>query len=180
MVKCVVLMHFFFILCLQQQVWRERKNTSPNISESTKGVFHHQMGAFLLKLLRFSLSRVGNFSTSSFHGPLHPERRMKKKGTEKSQLRNCNEYPKKTLQRSNLHFLPSNCHQSNSIDAKVKYTYQNESLQNLNARISNYIHKMFFFNSMKKYPSYRTINIRTFRGQIHKFFNCERLTFFQS
>ena len=31
------------------------------------------MGAFLLKLLRFPLSRVGNFSTFSFHGPLHPE-----------------------------------------------------------------------------------------------------------
>ena len=138
MVKCVVLMHFFFILCLQQQVWRERKNTSPNISESTKGVFHHQMGAFLLKLLRFPLSHV-SATFQLLHFMVHYiQSRMKKKGTEKSQLRNCNEYPKKTLQRSNLHFLPSNCHQSNSIDAKVKYTYQNESLQNLNARISNY------------------------------------------
>ena len=137
MVKCVVLMHFFFILCLQQQVWRERKNTSPNISESTKGVFHHQMGAFLLKLLRFSLSHV-SATFQLLHFMVHYiQSRMKKKGTEKSQLRNCNEYPKKILTEIQFAFpsfkLP--LEQFNCCKGKI---YQNESLQNLNARISNY------------------------------------------
>ena len=80
MVKCVLYLctSSSFYACNSRSGGRE-KNTSPNISESTKGVFHHQMGAFLLKLLRFSLSRVGNFSTSSFHGPLHPEQDEKER-----------------------------------------------------------------------------------------------------
>ena len=111
------------------------------------------MGAFLLKLLRFSLSRVGNFSTSSFHGPLHPEQEDEKERHGKIIVKKleCISW-KKILTGIQFAFpcfkLP--LEQFNCCKGKI---YQNESLQNLNARISNYVFiKCFFLILWKNIP----------------------------